>query len=95
MEDTQMKAKTDNGHVKSFCGFCDTKYGTGVRRTVYLAAVWRAEYIEFREGTDFIRRINALQRHFDAYCKRKGIKSENHDTPLWKVAVEYFGGLKK
>ena len=90
-----MKAKTNNGHVKSFCDFCDRKFGTGVRRTVYLAAVWRAEYIELREGADLIRRINALQRHFAAYCKRRGIKSENHDTPLWKAAVEYFGGLKK
>ena len=90
-----MKANTDNGHVKSFCDFCNLKYGAGVRRTVYLAAVWRAEYIELREGADFIRRINALLRLFDAYCKRKGIKSENHGTPLWEVAVEYFGGLKK
>lgn len=90
-----MKVNTDNGYVKSFCDFCDRKFGTGVRRTAYLAAVWRAEYIELREGADFIRRINALLRLFDAYCKRKGIKSKDHDTPLWEVAVEYFGGLKK
>lgn len=90
-----MKANKDNGHVKSFCDFCDLKYGIGVRRTVYLAAVWRAYEIERRGGADFTRRINALLRHFDAYCKRKGIKSKNHDTPLWEVAVEYFGGLKK
>ena len=90
-----MKANKDNGHVKSFCDFCDLKYGVGVRRTVYLAAVWRARDIERRGGDDLTRRVNALQRHFDAYCKRKGIKSENHDTPLWEVAVEYFGGLKK
>ena len=90
-----MKANTDNGHVKSFCDFCNLKYGVGVRRTVYLAAVWRAEYIELREGADSIRRINALLRLFDAYCKRKGINPKDHDTPLWEVAVEYFGGMKK
>lgn len=90
-----MKANKDNGHVKSFCDFCDLKYGVGVRRTVYLAAVWRAHDIERRVGDDLTRRVNALQRHFAAYCKRKGIKSKNHDTPLWEVAVEYFGGLKK
>ena len=90
-----MKANKDNGHVKSFCDFCDLKYGVGVRRTVYLAAVWRAHDIERRVGDDLTMRVNALQRHFDAYCKRRVIKSENHDTPLWEVAVEYFGGLKK
>lgn len=90
-----MKTNTDNGHVKSFCDFCDLKYGVGVRRTVYLAAVWRAHCIERREGADLVGRINALQRHFNAYCKRNGIKSKDHGTPLWEVAVEYFGGLKK
>ena len=95
MENAQMKANTDNGRVKSFRDFCDTKYGIGVRRTVYLAAVWHAHDTERRVGADLIRRVNALQRHFDAYCKRKGVKSENHDTPLWEVAVEYFGGLRK
>ena len=90
-----MKAKTDNEYVKSFCDFCNRKYGVGVRRTVYLAAVWRAYNIERRGGADLIGRINALQRSFDAYCKRNCIKAENHDTPLWEVAVEYFGGLKE
>lgn len=90
-----MKAKTVNKHVQSFCDFCGLKYGNGVRRTVYLAAVWRAYYIERRGGADLIMRINALQRNFDAYCKREGIESKNHDKPLWEVAVEYFGGLKK
>lgn len=85
----------DSEYVKMFCQFCARKYGAGIRKTVYLAAVWRASQLEGRPAHELAVRIGALQRKFAAFCRCKGVKAGENNPPLWKVAAEYFGGMKK
>ena len=79
----------------SFEDFCRAKYGDGVRKTVYLAAVWRAAVVEGRSGKELHARIDALRRYFAAYAKKRGIKAARENPPLWKLAAEYFGRIGK
>ena len=85
----------ETDHSREFCDFCAAKYGAGIRKTVYLAAVWRASQLEGRPAHELAVRIGALQRKFAAFCRCKGVKAGENNPPLWKVAAEYFGGMRK
>lgn len=85
----------DSEYTKMFCQFCARRYGADIRKTAFLAAVWRAEEIERVKGDARASRVRSLLKSFASYCLRAGVRTEGTDTPLWEVAANYFGGLGK